>query len=149
MIGTIARKLALPLLALAAMATTVVAEPVSASAAAAVDKSHCTDNSYGGDWFCAYGHHSFTFDNGTNQFFVIGPDFAVWTRWRNSSNKYSAWTSLGGTIRSSYSSSDFKLVTCKNTVAVTVVGTDNHWYIDSRKSSGSWNGWVLGSTVAC
>ena len=145
----IARKLAVPLLAMAAMAATLVAAPVSASAAAAADTSICHDNSYGGNWFCAYGHHSFTFTNGTNQFFVIGPDFAVWTRWRNSSNVYSAWTSLGGTIRHSYSSADFKLISCDNIPSVLVVGTNNYWYINSRKTSGVWNGWTLGSTVAC
>jgi hypothetical protein len=149
MTSKIVRSFAMALLALVATATTLAAAPVSASAAAAADTSICHDNSYGGDWFCAYGHHSFTFTNGTNQFFVIGPDFAVWTRWRNSSNEYSAWTSLGGTIRSSYSSADFKVVGCGGQPSVLVVGTNNHWYINSRKTTGSWNGWVLGSSVAC
>ncbi len=148
MTSTILRRFAMAVLALVATATALTAAPVSASAAAAADTSICHDNSYGGDWFCAYGRHSFTFDNGTNQFFVIGPDFAVWTRWRKN-GVYSAWTSLGGKIRASYSSADFILTGCGDQPVVLVVGTNNRWYLNARRTSGSWVGWVLGSSVAC
>jgi hypothetical protein len=123
-------------------------EEAAGAVTAAANTSTCKDNSYGGTWYCAYGHHSFNLPDGTNQFFVIGTDYAVWTRWRKN-GVYSSWVSLGGQIRRSYSSSDFKVSSCSGQPVVFVVGTNNRWYLDVRGSNGKWSGWIQNNAIMC
>jgi hypothetical protein len=144
--------LALTMLALGAGLVATPANAAPAPQAAAVDTRQCTDDSYGGTWYCAYGSDSHTFPNGTNQIFVVGTDFAVWTKWRNRNNNYSSWHSLGGEVKHSYNSADFGIFTCGSSpnLWVSVRGTNNANYLNVRTySTGKWSGWNLGTSVAC
>jgi hypothetical protein len=144
MVSGLVRKSVLLALPLAALGTMLVATPASA----APDTRTCSDPSFGGTYYCGYGKRDFYFSDGTYQIFVIGTNFSVFTRWR-SQGFYSAWVNMGGQIRRTYASGDFGRITCGSQPIVQVVGTDNRWYSNARRTNGTWSGWVLGSTWAC
>jgi hypothetical protein len=158
MTSKLIRKLGLLCLTSAALAATLVAPPAGAAVAdrapaavaqvAAAAPAVCHDPDFGGDRICAYSLHGFTLPDGTYQLFVIGTDYSVYTKWRKN-GVYSSWVNLGGQIRRSLSVSDFKVVSCGSQPLVLVVGTDDRWYHDGRRTNGTWTGWVLGGTVAC
>lgn len=135
-------------LGVAAMALALTATLAGTPASAAPDTRTCHDPSFGGTWYCGYGLRDFYFSDGTYQVFVIGTNFSVYTRWR-SQGFYSLWHNMGGQIRRSYSSADFRRITCGSQPIIQVVGTDNRWYSNARRTNGTWTGWVLGSTWAC
>jgi hypothetical protein len=132
---------AVPLLALS---TVLVATPASA----APDTRICHDASFGGNYYCGYGLRDFYFRDGTYQIFVIGTDFGIWTRWR-AQGFYELWYDMGGEIRHSYAAADFRRITCGSQPIVLVMGTDNRWWSNARRTNGSWTGWMRGSTFAC
>ncbi|MFC5144810.1 hypothetical protein [Streptomyces aureoversilis] len=99
--------------------------------------SHCHVSGLGGDYICEYGEAWLTYPAGNRQVFVIGTDFAVWTRWQYAGGSWSEWTSFGGKLRSAVR------VEGNNTWTPTIsaVGDDgNRWY-RHRLNSGSWTGW--------
>src|SRR5689334_17151906 len=123
------------LMALAGVGTSLVAaRPASAAP--------CTtsDPLWGGTYYCGYGRRSYAFTDGTYQIFVIGTDYSVWTRWRKSGN-YSRWVDMGGSIRGSHTATDFRLANCDGQPGLGVVGTNNTWYSNTRRSNGGWTGW--------
>ncbi len=103
--------------AMLAMVTATLAAVLTGSPAQAAPAT-CTDPSFGGTYYCGYGVRSFTFSNGT----------------------YSSWVNQGGQIRRSYASGDFVQVTCGSNPIIEVVGTDNRWYSNARRSDGTWTG---------
>ena len=129
-------------MASAALGATLTGSPAQAAPAT------CTDASFGGTYYCGYGERNFTFSNGTYEVWVIGTDYSIWTRWR-SNGSYSSWVNQGGQIRRSYASGDFVRITCGSNPIIEVVGTDNRWYSNARRTDGSWSGWVLGNTWVC
>lgn len=115
----------------------------AAPSATAGTAAICHDARYGGSYYCGYGKQYAYFSTGTEQLFVIGTDFSVWTRWTNPNGSISNWVNLGGKIRRSYSSYDFNVDFVKNgNLWVMVVGTDNAWWYKIRYAgSGTWSGW--------
>ncbi|MEV8093719.1 hypothetical protein [Kitasatospora sp. NPDC085879] len=124
------------LLAAAALATAgLVSAPAPALAAdrAAPGVSTCTDEFFGGTFYCGgeyeNGKPLFEFGNGTREIFVIGTDRAAWTRWTNPGGGLSRWTTLDG-----YSTTRPTLVR---------QGRDDvgmHWQRD-RNAAGRWSAW--------
>lgn len=102
---------------------------------------------YGGNYYCSYGTKSHRFPDGTLQVFVIGTDFSVWTRWQKN-GRLSNWVSLGGKIRHTYNSSDFKLYNC-NGPWLLIYGLDNRPWLTTRGQNGVWSPWVSNDQVAC
>ena len=141
-------------LGIAAVAASILGLAPSANAATAIpavasaDSSVCQLPTYGGRYYCGYGSRSWTFANGTEQVFVIGTNFAVWTRWKSNGN-LSSWTSLGGEIRHTYSYDDFKRYSCGGNPWLNIVGLDNQWWKRARGSDGTWSAWGHGTQVAC
>jgi hypothetical protein len=134
-------RMALPLLTLS---TVLVAMPASA----APDTRICHDPAFGGNYYCGYGLRDFYFGDGTYQIFVIGTDFAVWTRWRKQ-GFYELWYDMGGEIRHTFASGDFARITCGSQPIIQVVGTDNRWWSNARRTNGTWTGWAPGRTFVC
>ena len=54
---------------------------------------------WGGQNYCNYRTPLHYFPNGTVQVFVVGTDYAVWTKWRLLNGAFSSWVSLGGQVR--------------------------------------------------
>jgi len=108
--------------------------------------STCTNPTFGGTYYCGYGSHLFALNNGVLQFFVIGTDYAVWTRWLRTDGTLSSWTSMGGTVNSTVSTSNFRVCYPLN-LYVNVVGTTGQYYYKGRsETSGTWSSaWQLGT----
>jgi len=119
-----------------------LAQPGAALAAA---PSTCTDPEYGGTFYCGYGEWVVTLSSGVEQVFVVGTDYAVWTKWHRTNGTYSSWTSLSGEVNHSVSTNNF-VVCYPSNLYVNVKGTSGQYYYKSRsESSGSWStSWQLG-----
>lgn len=132
------------LMALVGVASSLVVAAAPASAAP------CTtsDPLWGGTYYCGYGRRSYNFTDGTYQVFVIGTDYAVWTKWRKNGN-YSKWVSLGGRIRASHDFDDFGILSCFGQPIVGVIGTNGLPYGNGRNSDGSWSGWSQAEAWEC
>ncbi|MFJ3876162.1 hypothetical protein ACIPW5_01730 [Streptomyces sp. NPDC090077] len=133
-----ATALAASTLALAGAALSGVASAAPAPAPnPAAAAGYCHVAGLGGDYICEYGEAWQTFPNGTRQVFIVGTDFAVWTRWNNTGGGWSDWQSLGGTVRSGVR------IEGNNTwtPTISVVGMDGERWYRHRLNSGSWTGW--------
>lgn len=95
------------LVAFVAMLAATVTGPTAATASAADADILCTNLiinrvSWGGTYYCNYGEYEgydyATLSDGTFQVFVVGKDYAVWTKWRNPQGALSSWVSLGGAV---------------------------------------------------
>jgi len=119
-----------------------LAQPGAAVAAA---PAKCTDAEYGGTFYCGYGERFAILSSGVEQLFVVGTDYAVWTRWHRTDGSYSSWTSLGGEVNHTVSTSNFVICYPAN-LHVNVKGTNGSYYYKTRfESSGSWStSWQLG-----
>jgi hypothetical protein len=141
-----ARKLGLASLVVGVLAATL---PV-----AAASPQICHSPFYGGDYYCEYPVLVYTFPrtgilpNVTQQVFVIGTDYSVWTRW-HTNGKLSDWVSLGGKIRHDYHQGDFALHVCRDNPFVVVVGLDNLPWYRYRQSNGVWTRWAHYYGVMC
>ncbi len=124
---------AMPLIAAPATASAAPQRTTTSSAASYI----CFELQLGGSWYCDFGETWYQFPNGTWQVFVIGLDYAVWTRWENPDHTWSGWTSMGGNCRSRVH------VTAHHgrTPTITVTGMDgNHWH-RTRSVDGHWPAW--------
>ncbi|MDK9500904.1 hypothetical protein QEZ40_006931 [Streptomyces katrae] len=132
-----ASALAASTLALAGVALTGVASAAPAPAQNPAAAGFCHVSGLGGDYICEYGEAWQTFPNGTRQVFIVGTDFAVWTRYSNTSGGWSGWESMGGTVRSGVR------IEGNNTwnPTISVVGMDGERWSRHRLNSGSWTGW--------
>ncbi|MGJ7419337.1 hypothetical protein AB9128_26190 [Streptomyces cinereoruber] len=77
--------------------TAVVAVVTVAGLAAAVTPAQAADicNTGGaGRYVCDYGIKKHSLPNGEREEFVVGADYAVWTRW-TTKGTWSSWTSMG------------------------------------------------------
>ncbi|MFH9422860.1 hypothetical protein [Streptomyces sp. NPDC017529] len=119
---------------LAGAALAGVASPAQAAAPAA--SGYCHVSGLGGDYICEYGEAWATFPDGSKQVFIIGSDFAVWTRW-GSGNSWSNWQSLGGGARSGVRVDGNGTWT----PTIGVVGNDGDRWYRHRLASGTWTGW--------
>ncbi|MFI9204302.1 hypothetical protein [Streptomyces sp. NPDC053048] len=129
--------LAATTLALAGAALTGVASaPAQAATPQAAGYCH-VGGGLGGDYICEYGEAWMTYPEGNRQVFVIGTDFAVWTRWQYAGGGWSDWNSFGGKLRSGVR------IDGNNTWTPTIsaVGDDGERWYRHRLSSGSWTGW--------
>ncbi|WMX43965.1 hypothetical protein [Streptomyces roseicoloratus] len=132
-----ATALAATTLALSGAAFAGVASAAPAQGPASAAAAHCSVSGLGGAYICEYGEAWHTFPNGTRQVFVVGTDFAVWTRFNNTAGTWSSWQSLGGTVRSGV------WVDGSGTwnPTISVVGMDGERWFRHRLSSGSWTAW--------
>ncbi|MFB7268070.1 hypothetical protein ACFCXH_38925, partial [Streptomyces nojiriensis] len=92
--------LAVTTLALSGAALAGVAAAPAQAAAPAAAAGFCHVSGLGGDYICEYGEAWMTYPAGNRQVFIVGTDFAVWTRWQYAGGSWSDWTSMGGTVRS-------------------------------------------------
>lgn len=117
-----------------ATVTTAAAEPICTS-------TIINGVQYGGRRYCNYNIGWNRFSNGTEQVYVIGTDYSVWTRWITAGGTLSGWVSLGGEVKPG----DFRSVTMTgtgNVPTVNVIGTDSRWWCRTRATSGSWSAWA-------
>ncbi|WEV25628.1 hypothetical protein OYE22_10795 [Streptomyces sp. 71268] len=124
-------------------AVLVTAAAVAGLAVAASPAQADVCNVGGGRVICEYAIATYTFDNGVKQEFAIGTDYAVWTRWTNTSGKWNSWSSMGGEVRSG-------VTVCPlphDTFFISVTGTDGKLWERVRFSypNGEWSGWERGS----
>ncbi|MFF4422660.1 MULTISPECIES: hypothetical protein [Streptomyces] len=114
----------------------VTAAPAQAAAPAAA-AGFCHVSGLGGDYICEYGEAWMTYPAGNRQVFIIGTDFAVWTRWQYAGGSWSDWTSMGGTVRSGVR------IEGNNTwnPTISIVGMDGERWSRHRLNSGSWTPW--------
>jgi hypothetical protein len=141
--GLVKRTVGLLSVALVAMGALLVANPGQAAAAPRV----CTDeDEWGGRWYCKYGMFAHSVDDGAYQVWVIGTDYAVWTRWRAANGAYSQWQSMGGQIiRTGDNSHWIVCDTLLVNLTVQVVGTDGKSYYRTRQDNGIWTApWRVG-----
>jgi hypothetical protein len=140
------RRLGMAAAGLAVVGATLGLAP---TAALASPGQKCSLPTWGGSYLCDYGVRSSQITSSIQQVFVIGPDFAVWSRWRNGST-YSAWTSMGGQILHDYDPADWDRWNCGGgSVILNVVGTNGYWYYNQRGTGagGRWSGWHQGYLV--
>jgi hypothetical protein len=151
------RKLIMAGAGLAVLGALLVAEPASAtprtqarvvsmtetSVGTLADKT-CTHPTFGGTYYCKFGEEFLLFNDGTLEIFVIGTDYAVWTRWRNPSGGLSGWVSLSGQIDHSGNAND--LTVCwaplRTLPTVNIRGTDSSWWDRTRQATGVWTAWA-------
>ncbi|QKW52136.1 hypothetical protein [Streptomyces buecherae] len=125
-------------------AVLVTAAAVAGLAMAASPARADVCNVGGGRVICEYGVSQYTFGNGVKQEFAIGTDYAVWTRWTNTSGKWNSWSSMGGAARSG-------VEICRlphDTFYISVTGTDGKLWERVRFSypEGTWSTeWERGS----
>ncbi|MER6253340.1 hypothetical protein ACGFNX_27370 [Streptomyces sp. NPDC048723] len=114
----------------------VTAAPAQAAAPAAA-AGFCHVSGLGGDYICEYGEAWMTYPAGNRQVFIVGTDFAVWTRWQYAGGSWSEWTSMGGTVRSGVR------IEGNNTwnPTISIVGMDGERWSRHRLNSGSWTPW--------
>ncbi|WP_327733298.1 hypothetical protein OG749_04905 [Streptomyces nojiriensis] len=114
----------------------VTAAPAQAATPAAA-AGFCHVSGLGGDYICEYGEAWMTYPAGNRQVFIVGTDFAVWTRWQYAGGSWSEWTSMGGTVRSGVR------IDGNNTwnPTISIVGMDGERWSRHRLSSGSWTPW--------
>ncbi|MFJ6483545.1 hypothetical protein ACIQK6_26005 [Streptomyces sp. NPDC091682] len=114
----------------------VTAAPAQAAAPAAAG-GFCHVSGLGGDYICEYGEAWMTYPAGNRQVFIVGTDFAVWTRWQYAGGSWSDWTSMGGTVRSGVR------IEGNNTwnPTISIVGMDGERWSRHRLNSGSWTPW--------
>ncbi|MCX4960525.1 hypothetical protein [Streptomyces virginiae] len=114
----------------------VTAAPAQAAAPAAA-AGFCHVSGLGGDYICEYGEAWMTYPAGNRQVFIVGTDFAVWTRWQFAGGSWSEWTSMGGTVRSGVR------IEGNNTwnPTISIVGMDGERWSRHRLTSGSWTSW--------
>ncbi|MFG2989670.1 hypothetical protein ACGFZK_10355 [Streptomyces sp. NPDC048257] len=129
--------LAVTTLALSGAALAGLAAAPAQAAAPAAAAGYCHVSGLGGDYVCEYGEAWMTYPAGNRQVFVIGTDFAVWTRWQYAGGSWSDWTSMGGTVRSGVR------IEGNNTwnPTISIVGMDGERWSRHRLNSGSWTPW--------
>ncbi|MCC3776146.1 hypothetical protein [Streptomyces sp. UNOB3_S3] len=119
-------------LAASAFAGVVAATPAQAAT--------CSVQGHGGSYICEYGKKTIKFPNGQQQIFVIGTDYAVWTTYDYENGDWSAWESMGGTLRSG--------ITVKGegtwNPTISATGTDGNQWSRHRLDSGIWTPWTRG-----
>ncbi|MCX4539482.1 hypothetical protein [Streptomyces sp. NBC_01565] len=124
------------LLAGTTLAGVAAAAPAQAAAPSAAAK-YCHVSGLGGDYICEYGESWMTYPAGNRQVFIIGSDFAVWTRWQYAGGSWSEWMSMGGKAGSGVR------VEGNNSwnPTISIVGSDGDRWYRHRLDSGSWTGW--------
>jgi len=142
------RILAAAAMALAAVAATAV--PATQAGAHPEDEKIGVDYkivhngsliNFGGRYFSDYAEQHNLFPDQTLQVYVIGTDYAVWTRWRTINGVMSDWRSLGGKIRS-HDTRSIGFVGTQAVPKLRVIGTDENKWCNERRLSGSWTGWI-------
>jgi ABC-type sugar transport system substrate-binding protein len=135
------------LAALAVLSAVLVAAPAAPAAAAqkraaAEDTRLCHHPTWGGTYYCKYGHEARTLPDGTIYFVVVNINYQVWTRWRNAAGQFSQWTSLGGQVwhgAPDGTPDDLLSHVCANgRLQIHVRGTDGNWWYRMRFASGRW-----------
>ncbi|WP_404867404.1 hypothetical protein ACI1MP_01125 [Kitasatospora griseola] len=118
----------------------VVAAAVAAGVAvssAPAQASVCS--SAGREYICEYKVATYNLPNNTKQNFVVGADYAVWTRWTDTNNVWGPWISMGGNVRSSVS---FLTPTSDPwNFLIIAMGTDNNTWGRERDHNGNWSAW--------
>ncbi|MFE2109373.1 hypothetical protein ACFXAF_26415 [Kitasatospora sp. NPDC059463] len=87
----------------------------------------------------------YTFDDGTQQYFYIGPNHDVWTTWNKPNGDFGGRVSLGGVA-----TGDIQVLERPGEVDVVVQAMDGGFWYRSRYQNGSWsNGWLPCAPSAC
>jgi hypothetical protein len=131
------RKLKAAAVAAAAFASVaVVATPAQAV-------SYC---SYGGGvYLCEYSPTAYTLPDKRIQEFVVGSDRAVWTRWTDSSGKWSKWISMGGQAYSKVYVHDYD-TTDPWSFRMFYYDQKTEYWGRNRDRNGNWSGWTFYET---
>ncbi|CAM5328368.1 hypothetical protein SALBM135S_02636 [Streptomyces alboniger] len=122
----------------------IVAAAVVAGLAVAVtpaQASTCATEG-GGVYICEYGITNHQLLRGEKEQFVVGSDYAVWTRW-TTGGKWSGWVSLGGNVRSNVEAvhAYFNAGNDMDTVLY-ALGTDGYQWTKARPGLGkAWTPW--------
>ncbi|WP_125811273.1 hypothetical protein [Actinoplanes sp. ATCC 53533] len=123
-----------------AAAVVLPAGPVSAAPAAAAAVDVCHHATLGGSYICDYGVTTGTLADGRKQVFVVGTNYAVYSRWQLGGGTWSAsWYNMGGDVRSPIQ------LTHNNTnhLRIEVTGTDGFRYFRHRNASTeAWSAWA-------
>ena len=118
---------------------------VGTGTATAAATTGCSVAGLGGNTICEYGQSWTTWPNGARQVFVIGTNYAVYTRWQEArGGRYVAWTSLGGKARSGVAVHRSSSATW--TASISVTGTNGNTYFRNRgnTSISQWGPWTRG-----
>ena len=91
---------------------------------------------YGGRRYCEFQVGLWSAPWGTHQVFVVGTDYAVWTRWHDH-NGLSPWTTLGGEVKHN----DFRSVWMTPGPTVNAFGTDGRHCQRTREDNGNCTDW--------
>ncbi|NXY93265.1 hypothetical protein HYE82_02330 [Streptomyces sp. BR123] len=120
-----------------ALAGAALTSGTASAAPAPTASGYCHVSGLGGDYICEYGESWQTYPNGQRQVFIVGTDFAVWTRYSHADGNWSGWQSMGGRAASGVR------VEGNNTWNPTIshVGTDGDRWYRHRLISGSWTNW--------
>ncbi|MEE1826317.1 hypothetical protein PUR61_29640 [Streptomyces sp. BE20] len=136
----------------ATLAGTVVATAGTANAASVeyISPQQCRkasvsvetlENGWPGQYLCG-GKFSqrtpiYKFDDGTEQMFFVGADYAVWTMWLAPNGTRSSIVSLGGRVKGD------PWVNAYNGgfIQLEVMGTDDRHWFNNRDVGGGWTGW--------
>ncbi|MFF9567741.1 hypothetical protein [Streptomyces sp. NPDC014685] len=110
-----------------------------AVAAAPAQASECRKG--GAVYICEYGVSVQKLPDGTRQEFVIGTDEAVWTRWTNTSGKWTGWVSMGGVAKSAVTITDHWSFGDPWVFSLVVKGSDGQLWVNHRPHEGNWTGW--------
>lgn len=132
---------------LAAVLITMAAALFASSPASAATVNWCHDPGLGGTFVCFNNdYHNGEvwqyYPNGTEQVFVSGLDYALWTRWNHTDGTWSSWTSMGGKI--AWNTTPGLLADREYTwiPVVVVYGTDYNTWCRGRYTSGAWWPWA-------
>jgi hypothetical protein len=102
----------------------------------------CPDGGWGGLKICDSPTLDWEMPDGRWQTFVIGTDYAVWTRWQLPGGGMSDWTSMGGQV-AAYDIGVWYQGGTGWALTIKVVGTDGNFYYLDRQGimNGSWDNW--------
>ncbi|MGW7008195.1 hypothetical protein ACWGCW_36755 [Streptomyces sp. NPDC054933] len=129
---------------LAAVAASSVGLAVPAQAAPA-RVGVCHDPRFGGNFYCdssdsTHGEFTWYLPNNTQQVFVVGTNWSVWTRWSYRDGSLSSWTNLGGQVDHHNPWVHWRSIAGWS-VTIDVTGTDGGLWYDTRYADGTWSGW--------
>ncbi|MCX4549925.1 hypothetical protein OG204_17075 [Streptomyces sp. NBC_01387] len=122
-----------------AVLTAAVLAGLAVTAAPAQAVSHCKDS--GAVYICEYGVTVQKLPDGTKQEFLVGTDSAVWTRWNNTSGKWTGWQSMGGVVSGRIVVIDRWSNGDPWKFALSVPTPDGGRWVNARNHEGVWTGW--------
>jgi hypothetical protein len=130
----------------AILVTVAAALSLNVSPASAATVTWCHDPNLGGTFIC-FNHIPRTgeawqyYPNGTEQVFVNGVKYELWTRWTNTNGTWSGWTSMGGKIAWYTTPGVCAHLEYTWVPVVAVYNPDGNTSCRGRYTSGGWRRW--------